>query len=62
MRYYLRFRAKGLIPTVEVTVATLVAVKPLTYHYEVVKRIRGFTRSQAMARALEWAREHGDPR
>lgn len=62
MRYHLRFRKRGLIPTVEVTVATLVAVKPMTYHHEVVKRIRGFTWTHAMVRAQEWTREHGDPR
>lgn len=49
-RYGVRF-ADSWIPTVEVTLAG-----------RTVHRARGFTRSHAFKRALDWSREHGDPR
>jgi hypothetical protein len=61
-RFTLRFKDTRLVPTVEALVPSVVKINPYTVHYEPVKRFRGFTRAHAFGRAVQWTRQHGDPR
>lgn len=58
-RYGLRFKQGAWVPTVEVTVATLLSTG---VHHEPIKRVRGVTNQHAMSRAIAWSRAHGDNR